>query len=99
MAATCVRAHDDVRRSAADATAIRLADVFCRQARHKVERLFAGIRSNSDAVAYSLARDSARRALRLARAGHHRRARSAARGAREGSRSRGDLIRASPARM
>jgi hypothetical protein len=57
MAATCVRAHDDVRRSAADATAIRLADVFCQQARHKVERLFAGIRSNSDAVAYSLARD------------------------------------------
>jgi len=57
MAATCVRAHDDVRRSAADATAIRLADVFCQQARHKVERLFAAIRSNADAAAYGLARD------------------------------------------
>src|SRR5262245_5901119 len=57
MAATCVRAHDDVRRSAADATAIRLADVFCRQARHRVARLFAAIRRNSDTVTYGLARD------------------------------------------
>ncbi len=57
MSATCVRAHDDVRRSAVDATAIRIADVFCRQARHRIERLFEGIRSNADAEAYRLARD------------------------------------------
>jgi hypothetical protein len=57
MAATCVRAHDDVRRSAADATAIRIADVFCRQARHRIARLFAAIRSNADPATYGLARD------------------------------------------
>ena len=57
MAATCVRAHDDVRRKAADATAISLADVFCRQARHRIARLFAAIRRNADGPTYGLARD------------------------------------------
>jgi hypothetical protein len=57
MAATCVRAHDDVRKSAADSTPVKLADVFCRQSRLKVERLFAAIRSNADVAAYGLARD------------------------------------------
>ncbi len=57
MAATCVRAHDDARRSGADATPVRLADLFCQQARHRVQRLFAAIRSNADVAAYSLARD------------------------------------------
>ena len=38
-------------------TAIRIADVFCQQARHRIERLFAAIRSNADPAAYGLARD------------------------------------------
>ena len=57
MAATCVRAHDDVRKKASDATPIRLADLFCRQARRRVQQLFAEIRSNDDAATYGLARD------------------------------------------
>jgi len=57
MAATCVRAHDDVRKHASDATPIRLADLFCRQARRRVRQLFAAIRSNDDPATYGLARD------------------------------------------
>jgi alkylation response protein AidB-like acyl-CoA dehydrogenase len=57
MAATCVRAHDDVRKQGADATPLKLADAFCQQARHRVQRLFAAIESNADAATYKLARE------------------------------------------
>jgi hypothetical protein len=57
MAATCVRAHHDVRKNASDRTPLKLADVFCRQARHRIARLFAGIRRNADVPTYGLARE------------------------------------------
>ncbi len=56
MAAVCVRAYDDVRKNAADRSPFELADVFCRSARVRVEKLFADIRSNADGEAYALAR-------------------------------------------
>jgi hypothetical protein len=55
MAATCVRAQRDMKQ-AGMANAVELADLFCQNARRKVEHLFAGIRSHSDPQAYRLAR-------------------------------------------
>jgi hypothetical protein len=56
MAATCVRAHRDVKRGTGGKTPYELADTFCRAARRRVEALFAGIGSNDDAHAYGVAR-------------------------------------------
>jgi alkylation response protein AidB-like acyl-CoA dehydrogenase len=55
MAAVCVRAHHDAKRAGLQ-TAPELADLFCRQARLKVESLFEAIRSNADPDAYRVAR-------------------------------------------
>ena len=57
MIATCVRARRDLKAHPADRTPIELADVFCRQSRRKVERLFAELRSNNDEATYELARE------------------------------------------
>jgi hypothetical protein len=57
VSATCVRAHRDVKRGAADANAIELADVFARSARRKVDQLFRALASNDDAAIYDVARD------------------------------------------
>jgi alkylation response protein AidB-like acyl-CoA dehydrogenase len=56
IAATCVRAHADLKRTPADRTPEQLADVFCRQSRAKIENLFEAIRSNADVDAYRVAR-------------------------------------------
>ena len=56
MAVTCVRAHHDQKKSPADRTFERLADLFCQNARRKVEGLFEAIRSNADPEAYGVAR-------------------------------------------
>jgi alkylation response protein AidB-like acyl-CoA dehydrogenase len=56
MSALCARAHRDVRKRAAEPNALELADLFCRQSRRKVERLFEAIRANDDPEAYRLAR-------------------------------------------
>jgi alkylation response protein AidB-like acyl-CoA dehydrogenase len=57
MAAVCVRAHRDVKRAPAERTPLQLADVFCRQARMKVENLFEALRANADTAAYRVASD------------------------------------------
>jgi hypothetical protein len=55
MSATCVRAHRDAK-SGEMANAIELADLFCRDARRRVEQLFENVRSHDDPLAYRVAR-------------------------------------------
>jgi hypothetical protein len=55
MTATCVRAHRDAKHSAMT-NATELADLFCRNARRKVDHLFTEIQSHSDPFAYRVAR-------------------------------------------
>ncbi len=55
MAAVCARAERDRRRSESS-NARELADLFCLQSRHKVERLFTDIARNADPEAYGVAR-------------------------------------------
>jgi len=58
MAATCARAQAlRVRDPAAGARAVRLADVFCRQARRRVRAKFSGLRRNEDVPTYKLAQE------------------------------------------
>ncbi|MFI5371914.1 MAG: acyl-CoA dehydrogenase family protein [Candidatus Eisenbacteria bacterium] len=57
MAAVCARAHRDVRRNPAERGPERLADLFCRQSRMKIENLFEAIRNNADPEAYRVARE------------------------------------------
>ena len=57
IAATCARARRDLARAPVDRTPERLADLFCRVSRRKVEGLFQALRSNDDAAAYRVARD------------------------------------------
>ena len=56
MAAVCVRADRDRRRAGADASAVQLADLFCRHGRRKIETLFAAVGSNDDAASYRVGR-------------------------------------------
>jgi hypothetical protein len=58
MAATCARAQRLYERDrAAGERAVRLADVFCRQARRRVHATFAGLRRNEDVPTYKLAQE------------------------------------------
>jgi len=58
MAATCARAEAlRARDPAAGARAVRLADVFCRQARRRVRAKFSGLRRNEDVPTYKLAQE------------------------------------------
>jgi alkylation response protein AidB-like acyl-CoA dehydrogenase len=57
MAAVCARARRDQTRGES-ANAHELADLFCRQSRLKVERLFTDISHNADPEAYDVARDT-----------------------------------------
>ncbi|OLC43360.1 MAG: acyl-CoA dehydrogenase [Gemmatimonadetes bacterium 13_1_40CM_4_65_7] len=58
MAATCARAQAlRARDPAAGARAVRLADVFCRQARRRVRAEFSGLRRNEDVPTYKLAQE------------------------------------------
>jgi alkylation response protein AidB-like acyl-CoA dehydrogenase len=52
MAAACVRADDEARRG--NSGALALADVFCRQARRRVDRLFRDFYGPNDAAIYAL---------------------------------------------
>jgi alkylation response protein AidB-like acyl-CoA dehydrogenase len=55
MAAVCARARRDMARNPADRSPERLADLFCRQARLKVEDLFERIGRNADRDAAQVA--------------------------------------------
>ncbi len=55
MAATCARAQRDAR-AGDSANAVELADLFCRDARRRVDTLFRRIRSHDDPAAYQVAR-------------------------------------------
>jgi len=56
MAAVCVRARHDLRQNPGDRSPMELADVFCRQSRRRIEKLFADLRSNDDPEIYRVAR-------------------------------------------
>ena len=57
MSAVCARAARDMRAHPAERGPERLADLFCRQARMKIENLFEAIRANADPEAYQVARE------------------------------------------
>ncbi|HXM37852.1 MAG TPA: acyl-CoA dehydrogenase family protein [Gemmatimonadales bacterium] len=60
MAATCARAQALLARDRSPEggqRAVRLADVFCRQARRRVRAKFAGLRRNEDVPTYRLAQE------------------------------------------
>jgi alkylation response protein AidB-like acyl-CoA dehydrogenase len=57
MTATCARAMRDQKHDSANRNAIKLADLFCRLSRRKVDVLFRAIRHNADGEAYQVARD------------------------------------------
>ncbi|MEX2571803.1 MAG: acyl-CoA dehydrogenase family protein [Gemmatimonadota bacterium] len=59
MSATCVRAQS-MRASPEGAKAVRMADVFCRQSRLKVEDLFDRLFDNADNATYRLAQEVVR---------------------------------------
>ena len=52
MAVTCVRAHELSRENPGDATPVELADLFCRQARRRVNDSFRRLFRNDDTVTY-----------------------------------------------
>ena len=58
MAATCSRAHAIYTRDkTAGARAVKLADLFCRQARRRVRSKFNGLRRNEDVPTYKFAQE------------------------------------------
>lgn len=57
MAAVCAYAREKIRENPSDASPIRLADLFCRGARRRVEQLFAQVFDNDDVVTYEVARE------------------------------------------
>lgn len=57
MSAACVRAESMRRAGGEGAKAVRLADVFCRRARRRVEQLFDELFQNADNATYRLAQE------------------------------------------
>ena len=57
ISAACVRAHS-MQNQPNGRDALRLADVFCRRSRKKVERLFDEVWSNTDDATYKLAQEA-----------------------------------------
>jgi len=58
MAATCSRAQAiNTRDKGAGARAVKLADLFCRQARRRVRSKFNGLRRNEDLPTYKFAQE------------------------------------------
>ncbi|HTL47684.1 MAG TPA: acyl-CoA dehydrogenase family protein [Verrucomicrobiae bacterium] len=57
MASACSKAIRLKEKGTADANSVALADLFCRQAKGRIEKQFRGLFSNSDAFAYNLAQD------------------------------------------
>ena len=58
MSATCVHARHLLSENPNDSTPVRLADVFCRQARDRIARSFSQVFSNHDGITYSLAQET-----------------------------------------
>jgi hypothetical protein len=56
MTCTCVCARHKVREEPSDRTPYTLADLFCRQARRRIEQRFRALFRNDDAAAHKLAR-------------------------------------------
>lgn len=57
MSATLARAIDDFARNPSDDGPLQVADLFCRQARGRVDKQFRHLFANSDGFAYKLAQD------------------------------------------
>ncbi|MHB1170396.1 MAG: acyl-CoA dehydrogenase domain-containing protein, partial [Longimicrobiales bacterium] len=57
MSAVCVYAHAMLEKNPSDRTPLRLADLFCRQARKRIDASFRNTFSNHDRFAYRLAQD------------------------------------------
>ncbi len=57
MTAACARAESLLRNNRADASAVELADLFCRIARRRVRANFAALGDNDDVKMYRLAQD------------------------------------------
>src|SRR5690554_6263342 len=57
MSAVCVYAHAMVEKNPSDRTPLRLADLFCRQARKRIAASFQNTFRNHDRFAYRLAQD------------------------------------------
>jgi alkylation response protein AidB-like acyl-CoA dehydrogenase len=57
MCATVVQATAKVKENPADTSPIRLADLFCQQARQRIDNLFDSLFNDSDGDAYKLAQD------------------------------------------
>jgi alkylation response protein AidB-like acyl-CoA dehydrogenase len=57
MSAACVRAKQLVQQNPADRSPELLADLFCRHARKKVQRLFTDVFKNHDTTTYRIAQD------------------------------------------
>ncbi len=57
MSAVCVYAHAMLEKNPSDRTPLRLADLFCRQARKRIAASFRNTFSNHDRFAYRLAQD------------------------------------------
>ena len=57
MSATCVHAHALVEKNPGDRSPLKLADLFCRQSRRRIERSFQDVFTNSDTFSYRMAQD------------------------------------------
>ena len=55
MSAVCARAHGEVRRTPANRGPLELADVFCRQAKRRIEEKFDAVFDNEDVPTYAVA--------------------------------------------
>jgi hypothetical protein len=56
MAASLARAASMTQKNSSDESPVELADLFCREARRRIEKHFRGLLSNDDACAYQVAR-------------------------------------------
>jgi uncharacterized protein (DUF2336 family) len=57
MSCVCVYAHHMVRRDGSNRGPERLADLYCRQSRHRVKQLFRDVFNSNDAVTYRVAQE------------------------------------------
>ena len=57
MSAACVHAHALVEQNPGDRSPLKLADLFCRQARRRIARSFHDVFNNSDSFSYRMAQD------------------------------------------
>ena len=57
MIAACSKAASSARQAPSAAPAVELADLFCRQARHRIERTWRGVRRHTDRHSSQIAQD------------------------------------------